>query len=60
MGIYEHGDAWLQKIKRLLDRRLLPEAVLFAVKAPPPSDAKRHAAYNEIRGDLRYLDIWGR
>ncbi len=57
VGIYEHGDAWLQKIKRLRDRRLLPEAVLFAVKAPPQSDAKRHAAYNEICSDLRKLDV---
>lgn len=57
VGIYEHGDAWLQKIKRLRDRRLLPEAVLFAVKAPPQADAKRHAAYNEICSDLRQLDV---
>lgn len=57
VDIYEHGDAWLQKIKRLRDRNLLPEAVLFAVKAPPQSDAKRHAAYNEIRSDLLKLDV---
>jgi len=57
VGIYEHGDAWLQKIKRLRDRRLLPDAVLFAVKAPPQADAKRHAAYNEICSDLRQLDV---
>jgi hypothetical protein len=57
VGIYEHGDAWLQKIKRLRDRKLLPEAVLFAIKAPPQTDAKRHAAYTEICSDLRKLDV---
>lgn len=57
VSIYEHGDAWLQKIKRLRDRKLLPDAVLFAVKAPPQADAKRHAAYNEICSDLRQLDV---
>ncbi len=57
VGIYEHGDAWLQKIKRLRDRKLLPDAVLFAVKAPAPTDPKRHAAYTEICSDLHRLDV---
>lgn len=57
VDIYEHGDAWLQKIKRLRDRNLLPEAVLFAVKAPPQADVKRHAAFLEIRSDLLKLDV---
>jgi hypothetical protein len=33
-------------------RNLLPEKVLFAVAAPPVSDAKRYAAFNEICGEL--------
>ena len=57
VGIYEHGDAWLQKIKRLRDRKLLPDAVLFAVKAPASTDSKRHAAYTEICSDLHRLDV---
>jgi hypothetical protein len=57
VGIYEHGDAWLQKIKRLRDRKQLPDAVLFAIKAPPSTDIKRHAAYTEIRSDLLKLDV---
>lgn len=57
VDIYEHGDAWLQKIKRLRNRNLLPDDVLFAVKAPPLADAKRHAAFREICGDLIKLDV---
>jgi Protein of unknown function (DUF3037) len=57
VGIYEHGDAWLQKIKRLRDRKLLPDAVLFAVKAPALADSKRYAAYTEICSDLHALDV---
>lgn len=57
VGIYEHGDAWLQKIKRLRDRKLLPDAVLFAVKAPALADSKRYAAYSEICSDLHRLAV---
>ena len=57
VDIYEHGDAWLQKIKRLRNRNLLPDAVLFAVKAPPLADAKRHAAFEEICSDLLKQEV---
>lgn len=57
VDIYEHGDVWLQKIKRLRVRNLLPADVLFAVKAPPLADARRHAAFEEICGDLLKLDV---
>ena len=57
VDIYEHGDAWLQKIKRLRNRQLLPQDVLFAVKAPPQADAKRHAAFAEICSDLLRLEV---
>lgn len=57
VDIYEHGDAWLQKIKRLRNRNLLPDAVLFAVKAPPQTDTKRHAAFEEICSDLLKLEV---
>ncbi len=55
--IYEHGDVWLQKIKRLRNRNLLPSKVLFAVQAPPRAHAKRHAAFQEICTDLIKLDV---
>lgn len=57
VDIYEHGDAWLKKIERLRNRKLLPDDVLFAVKAPPLADAKRHTAFEEICSDLIKLDV---
>lgn len=52
-AIYAHGDAWLQKVRRLRKRELLPRAVLFAVAAPPQADAKRFGAYTEILAELK-------
>jgi hypothetical protein len=57
VDIYDHGDAWLKKIERLRNRNLLPDDVLFAVKAPPLADAKRHAAFKEICSDLIKLEV---
>lgn len=52
-AIYVHGDAWLQKIRRLRKRQLLPRDVLFAVAAPPNTDDKRFGAYTEILAELK-------
>lgn len=57
MGIYDHGDAWLQKIRRLRKRNFLPADVLFAVVAPPESDLKRHAAFSEICAEFHSVDV---
>ena len=51
-GIFDHGDAWLQKIRRMRKRELLPREVLFAVQPPPEEDAKRFSAYQEICEEL--------
>ena len=51
--IYAHGDVWVQKVKRLRQRELLPPKVLFAVQAPPQEDLKRWHAFEEIRDELR-------
>ncbi|MEJ6007753.1 DUF3037 domain-containing protein [Paucibacter sp. AS339] len=56
-GIFDHGDAWLQKIRRLRKRQLLPRDVLFAVAVPPVADTKRFSAYQEICGELRMEDV---
>mgnify|MGYP001600274658 CR=1 FL=1 len=48
MGIYDHGSVWLQRVRRLRKRNLLPHDVLFAVAGPPEADGKRTAAYREI------------
>lgn len=56
-GIFDHGDAWLQKVRRLRKRNLLPRDVLFAVAAPPESDAKRFGAYREICAELTQENV---
>ena len=55
--IFDRGDAWLQKIRRLRKRNLLPNDVLFAVAPPPQADAKRFGAYTEICTELRQTGI---
>lgn len=55
--IFDHGDSWLQKVRRLRKRNLLPEDVLFAVASPPKSDVKRFGAYKEIRTELEQAGI---
>ena len=56
-GIFDHGDAWVQKMRRLRDRNLLPADVLFAVAGPRPTDTKRYAAFREICVELERLDV---
>lgn len=55
--IFDHGDAWLQKVRRLRRRNLLPRDVLFAVAAPPQSDLKRFGAYKEICVELKQENV---
>ena len=55
--IFDHGDVWLQKVRRLRKRNLLPADVLFAVAAPPATDTKRFMAYSEICDELRQANV---
>lgn len=57
MGIYDHGGAWLQRVKLLRRHHLLPQDVLFAVSRPPEADAKRYAAFAEIQRELQAEDV---
>lgn len=57
MGIYDHGDAWLQKIRRLRSRKLLPDAVLIAVSAPQAGDTKRLTAFREICDEFETMGV---
>ena len=57
MGIYDHGAVWLDKVRRLRDRNLLPADVMFAVAGPPESDTKRFAAFLEICKSLEAQDV---
>lgn len=56
-GIFDHGDAWVQKMRRLRDRNLLPADVLFAVVGPRATHTKRYAAFREICTELERLDV---
>ncbi|MCW7540556.1 DUF3037 domain-containing protein [Aquabacterium sp. A7-Y] len=56
-GIFDHGDAWVNKVRRLRRKDLLPAEVLFAVAGPPETDIKRRAAFEEICHALASLDV---
>ena len=51
--IFDHGAVWLDKVRRLRKRKLLPHEVLFAVAAPPAADRNRYGAYREICVELQ-------
>lgn len=55
--IINHGGPWVDKVKRLRKRNLLPKDVLFAVKAPREDDSKRYGAFMEICNDLKAHEI---
>ncbi len=55
--IFNHGGAWVDKIKRLKRRGQLPPQVLFAVKAPEQSAQRCFRAFGEIRDDLLDLNM---
>lgn len=55
--IFDHGDVWLQKVRRLRKRNLLPPDVLFAVAAPPEAEVLRFGAYREICIELQQSEV---
>lgn len=56
--IFNHCDVWLGKLKRLRQRQMLPDNVLFAIESPQESDAKRYKAYDDVRKELSdYAEI---
>lgn len=55
--IINHGGAWVDKIKRLRNRGLLPSSVLFAVDGPPQTAGNRYLAFQEICSDLKALEV---
>ena len=54
--VLTHGGQWVDKVKRLRKRCVLPRHVLFPI-APPPEGSKAYPAYQEIRGDLLSEDV---
>ncbi len=55
--ITDHAGNWLHKLRKMRDRRLLPEDVLFAVRGPKEPAGFCHDAYLEVVEDLQALDI---
>lgn len=50
--IIQHGATWLDRIKRLRKKGLLPQDVLFAVDGPSPSAEKCNVAFQDICSEL--------
>jgi hypothetical protein len=55
--VYEHGGHWLERVRRLGKHELLPEAMLFAVNVPAPTDTAVRRAADEIVSDLREAGV---
>jgi len=50
--IYNHGDEWLQRLRRLERQGYRPEKGLFALRPPKGDDALKAKAFEEIRQDF--------
>ena len=57
VDIYEHGEMWIAKIKRLRSKRLLPDDILFALSRPAVDDMRRRSAADEISSELAGLGV---
>ena len=57
VSIYDHGEMWLAKVRRLRNQGLLPDKILFAVAVPPEVDVRRRVAADEICRELRQLNV---
>lgn len=55
--VLTYGGGWVDRVKRLRSRKLLPEAVLFAVEGPSLSAGPCFEAYEEICAELRGYDV---
>ncbi len=49
--IYDHGDAWIQRVKRLRQVGQAPDRLMFTIRLPK-DDPKRLDAANTIRAEL--------
>lgn len=55
--IYEHGDLWIGRLKRLKQLGALPAGMLVPVEGPEVDDARRHQAYADIVRELGEMKI---
>lgn len=50
--IFDHGDAWVSKMRRLKATKRLAKDTLFIVEPPAEGSVKLMAAFNEVVSDL--------
>ncbi len=49
--IYDHGELWVNRVRRLRKLNLAPRQILFTVNEPPQT-SRRHAAFVEVFNEL--------
>lgn len=54
--IYDHGDAWIQRVKRLQQLGQAPAGLMFTVRFPAGDEKRGHAA-SEIQAELMRLEV---
>lgn len=55
--IYEHGDLWVARLRRLKQLGALPARMLVALNGPQIGDPPRHRAYAAIVDELREIGV---
>ena len=55
--IYEHGDLWVGRLRRLKQLGALPAGMLVPVEGPKADDLRRYRAYADIVNELGAIDI---
>eukprot|EP00831_Metopus_contortus_P027615 TRINITY_DN2317_c0_g2_i1.p2 TRINITY_DN2317_c0_g2~~TRINITY_DN2317_c0_g2_i1.p2 ORF type:complete len:286 (+),score=33.88 TRINITY_DN2317_c0_g2_i1:1157-2014(+) len=53
--IYEHGDLWISRIKRLQSLHCFPQRFMFAAAKPKANDKNKFKASSEIETELKGL-----
>jgi hypothetical protein len=54
---YEHGWAWVGKIRQLKKFNVLPDQILIAAQAPAEGDTESFTVFQEVQNDFKDLDI---
>ncbi|HSZ59527.1 MAG TPA: DUF3037 domain-containing protein [Tepidisphaeraceae bacterium] len=52
-AVFEHGDIWVQRMRRLAERNLLPDRTVFTIRLPETGDVRMAA--DTVVSDLREL-----
>ena len=55
--IYEHGDLWVGRLRRLTQLGALPAGMLVPVEGPKADDPRRYRAYTDIIRELGELNV---